>query len=108
MSSNFPEITSLIYIINEKANDSIGDQDIHVFKGPDHIFEKMGKLSFKIGPKSFYQTNSEQAYELYKTVLSFAELKDNELVFDLYTGTGTIALFLASFCNKVIGIEYVP
>lgn len=104
----FPEITSLIYIINEKANDTIGDQEINVFKGRDHIFEAMENLRFKIGPKSFYQTNSIQAYELYKVARSFADLKGDELVYDLYTGTGTIALFLSGFCKKVIGVEYVP
>ena len=108
IASNFPEITSLIYIINEKANDTIGDQAIQVFKGRDHIFEEMEGLKFKIGPKSFYQTNSEQAYELYNVARSFAGLKGNELVYDLYTGTGTIALFLARYCKKVIGVEYVP
>ncbi|MCK9310753.1 MAG: 23S rRNA (uracil(1939)-C(5))-methyltransferase RlmD [Bacteroidales bacterium] len=108
VSSNFPEITSLIYIINEKANDTIGDQEIHVFKGRDHIFEGMEGLKFKIGPKSFYQTNSEQAYVLYQVARSFAGLKGNELVYDLYTGTGTIALFLARFCKAVIGVESVP
>jgi len=108
IASNFPEITSLIYILNEKANDTIGDQEIHVFKGRDHIFEEMEGLRFKIGPKSFYQTNSDQAYELYKITRSFAGLKGDELVYDLYTGTGTIALFLARFCKKVIGVEYVP
>lgn len=105
---NFPELTSLIYIINEKANDTIGDQEINVFKGRDHIFEEMEGLKFKIGPKSFYQTNSDQAYELYKITRSFAGLKGDELVYDLYTGTGTIALFLARFCKKIIGVEYVP
>ena len=105
---NFPEITSLIYIINEKANDTIGDQEINVFKGRDHIFEEMEGLKFKIGPKSFYQTNSDQAYELYKITRSFAGLKGDELVYDLYTGTGTIALFLARFCKQIIGVEYVP
>lgn len=108
LAYNFQEITSLIYIINEKANDTTDDLEIHVFKGPDHIFEEMEDLRFKIGPKSFYQTNAEQAYELYKVVRAFAALKGNELVFDLYTGTGTIAQFLARFCKKVIGIEYVP
>ena len=108
IAAEFPEITSLIYIINEKANDTIGDQEINVFKGRDHIFEEMEGLKFKIGPKSFYQTNSEQAYELYKVARSFADLKGNELVYDLYTGTGTIALFLARFCKQVIGVEYVP
>jgi len=105
---NFPEITSLIYIINEKANDTIGDQEINVFKGRDHIFEEMEGLKFKIGPKSFYQTNPEQAYELYKVARSFAGLKGDELVYDLYTGTGTIALFLARYCKRIIGVEYVP
>jgi 23S rRNA (uracil1939-C5)-methyltransferase len=108
IAGNFPEINSLIYIINEKANDTISDQEIHVFKGRDHIFEEMEGLKFKIGPKSFYQTNSEQAYELYKVTRSFAGLKGSELVYDLYTGTGTIALFLARFCKKVVGVEYVP
>lgn len=108
IASNFPEINSLIYIINEKANDTIGDQEINVFRGRDHIFEEMEGLKFKIGPKSFYQTNSEQAYELYKVVRSFAGLKGDELVYDLYTGTGTIALFLARYCKNVIGVEYVP
>lgn len=108
IASNFPEITSLVYIINQKANDTIGDQDIHVYKGQDHIFEEMEGLRFKIGPKSFYQTNSEQALELYKVAKAFAGLKGNELVYDLYTGTGTIAQFIAKDCRKVIGIEYVP
>jgi 23S rRNA (uracil1939-C5)-methyltransferase len=105
---NFQNITSLVYIINEKCNDTIGDQDIHVFKGRDHIFEEMEGLRFKIGPKSFYQTNSEQALELYKVTRSFADLKGDELVYDLYTGTGTIAQFVARQCRQVIGVEYVP
>jgi len=108
LSENFPEITSLMYVINEKANDTIGDQNIVLYKGKDHIFEQMENLKFKIGPKSFYQTNSEQALELYKIVRQFADLKGNELVYDLYTGTGTIAQFVAGNCKKVIGIEYVP
>jgi len=108
LASNFHEITSLVYIINQKANDTIGDQDIHVFKGRDHIFEEMESLRFKIGPKSFYQTNSEQALELYRVAKAFAELKGDELVYDLYTGTGTIAQFIARNCRQVIGIEYVP
>lgn len=106
--AEFPEITSLIYIINEKCNDTIFDQDIHVFQGRDHIFEQMEDLRFKIGPKSFYQTNSEQAYRLYSVVRDFADLKGDELVYDLYTGTGTIANFLAHRCRQVIGVEYVP
>ncbi len=103
----FPEITSLLYIINQKANDTIGDQEVLTFYGNDHIFETMETLKFKIGPKSFYQTNSEQAYELYKITREFAQLTGNELVYDLYTGTGTIANFIAKKAKKVIGIEYV-
>lgn len=106
--TNFPEITSLMYVINEKANDTIGDQDILVFKGRDHIFEEMEGLKFKIGPKSFYQTNSEQAFNLYKKTREFAQLTGDEIVYDLYTGTGTIANFIARKAKKVIGVEYVP
>ena len=101
------EITSLQYIVNEKLNDSFGDQQVHHFSGNNYIFEKMEDLKFKIGPKSFYQTNSDQAYKLYSIVRDFAQLKGNELVYDLYTGTGTIACFLAKNCKKVIGVEYV-
>jgi 23S rRNA (uracil1939-C5)-methyltransferase len=108
IAGNFPEITSLVYIVNQKANDTIGDQDILVYKGRDHIFEEMEGLRFKIGPKSFYQTNSEQALELYRVAKAFAGLKGDELVYDLYTGTGTIAQFIARDCRQVIGIEYVP
>lgn len=108
IANEFPEITSLIYIINGKANDTISDLDTYVFKGNDHIIEEMENLRFKVGPKSFFQTNSIQAYELYKVVREFANLKGNETVYDLYTGTGTIAQFLAGSCKKVIGIEYVP
>ena len=104
----FPQITSLLYVINHKANDTITDQKVHVFRGRDYIIESMEDLQFKIGPKSFYQTNSEQAYELYKIVRDFAGLNGTELVYDLYTGTGTIANFIASQAHKVIGIEYVP
>ncbi len=104
----FPEITSLLYIINQKANDTITDQEVLVFKGNDHIFEEMEGLKFKIGPKSFYQTNSDQAYNLYKVARDFASLTGNELVYDLYTGTGTIANFVSSLSRQVIGIEYVP
>jgi 23S rRNA (uracil1939-C5)-methyltransferase len=107
ISDKFPEITSLQYVINQKGNDTITDQEIHVFKGRDHIIEEMEGLRFIIGPKSFYQTNSLQAYELYKTVRDFAGLTGTEVVYDLYTGTGTIACFVASKASKVIGIEYV-
>lgn len=108
LADKFPEITSLQFVINEKCNDTITDQEIVVFKGKDHILENMEGLSFKIGPKSFYQTNSEQAYNLYKITRDFAGLTGNELVYDLYTGTGTIANFVARQAKKVIGIEYVP
>jgi 23S rRNA (uracil1939-C5)-methyltransferase len=104
----FPQITSLIYVINGKCNDTITDQETIVFKGRDHIFEEMEGLKFKIGPKSFYQTNSPQAYELYKVARDFAKLTSEELVYDLYTGTGTIACFVARQAKKVVGIEYVP
>ena len=108
ISQQFPEITSLQYVINEKGNDTIYDQEVICFSGRDHIFEEMEGLKFKINAKSFYQTNSEQAYELYKITRDFADLKGNELVFDLYTGTGTIAQFVAKHTKKVIGIESVP
>lgn len=108
VADSFPEITSLLYVINNKCNDTIGDLDVEVFKGKDHIFEVMENLRFKIGPKSFYQTNSEQAYELYKVARIFAGLTGEELVYDLYTGTGTIANFVARQAKKVVGIEYVP
>ena len=108
VADKFPQITSLIYVINNKCNDTIGDLDTFVFKGNDHIFEEMEGLKFKIGPKSFYQTNSEQAYNLYKVARDFAGLKGDELVYDLYTGTGTIANFVSKKARKVIGIEYVP
>lgn len=108
VADKFPEITSLMYIVNSKANDSITDQDVIFFKGNDHIFEKMENLKFKIGPKSFYQTNSEQAYNLYSKAREFANLTGNEVVYDLYTGTGTIANFVAKKAKKVVGIEYVP
>jgi len=104
----FPEITSLQYVINEKGNDTIYDQEVVCFKGRDHIFEQMEGLQFKINAKSFYQTNSAQAYELYKITRDFADLKGDELVYDLYTGTGTIAQFVAKKAKKVIGVEVVP
>ncbi|WP_405416041.1 23S rRNA (uracil(1939)-C(5))-methyltransferase RlmD [Maribacter sp. Asnod1-A12] len=108
LSTTFPEITSLLYVINPKQNDTIYDQEISCFSGRDHIFEEMEGLKFKINAKSFYQTNSEQAYELYKITRNFADLKGNELVYDLYTGTGTIAQFVSKKAKKVIGIESVP
>jgi 23S rRNA (uracil1939-C5)-methyltransferase len=108
ISDKFPEISSLLYLDNQKCNDTIGDQDILVFKGNDHIFETMEDLKFKVGPKSFYQTNTEQAYHLYSVARELADLKGEELVYDLYTGTGTIANFVAKKARKVIGIEYVP
>lgn len=104
----FPEVTSLQYVINPKANDTIYDLEIILYSGRDHIFEEMEGLKFKIGPKSFYQTNSSQAYELYKITRDFADLTGSELVYDLYTGTGTIAQFVAKNAKKVIGIESVP
>ena len=108
IADKFPQITSLMYLDNQKCNDTIGDQEILVFKGIDHIYELMEDLKFKVGPKSFYQTNTEQAYHLYSVARNFAGLTGNELVYDLYTGTGTIANFVAKKARKVIGIEYVP
>jgi 23S rRNA (uracil1939-C5)-methyltransferase len=108
VAEKFPQITALLYVINNKCNDTITDLEVHTFKGRDHIFEEMEGLKFKIGPKSFYQTNSEQAYNLYKVARNFAGLTGNELVYDLYTGTGTIANFVSKQARKVIGIEYVP
>ena len=108
IGETFPEITSLLYVVNNKANDTIGDLEVHVVKGTPYIMEEMEGLQFKVGPKSFYQTNSQQAYNLYKVARTFAGLTGSELVYDLYTGTGTIANFVARSCGKVIGIEYVP
>lgn len=108
VAEKFPEITSLQYVINPKGNDTIYDQEIVCYKGRDHIFEEMEGLKFKINAKSFYQTNSAQAYELYKVAREFADLKGDELVYDLYTGTGTIAQFVAARTKKVIGVEAVP
>lgn len=107
IAAEFPQIKSLHYVINEKLNDSISDLDCILYKGEDAIWETMGKLKFKIGPKSFYQTNSEQAYKLYSVAKEFAALTGNEVVYDLYTGTGTIAQFISDKASKVIGIEYV-
>lgn len=113
LADKFQEISSLLYLDNQKCNDTIGDQDILVFKGKDHIFETMEDLRFKVGPKSFYQTNTDQAYHLYSVVREFAfsestESSEKPLVYDLYTGTGTIANFVAKKARQVIGIEYVP
>lgn len=108
VSAAFPQIKSLWYVINGKANDSIADQECILYKGDDAIYEEMEGLKFKIGPKSFYQTNSLQAYRLYSVAREFAGLQGNETVYDLYTGTGTIAQFVSSKAKKVIGIEYVP
>ncbi|WP_027455392.1 23S rRNA (uracil(1939)-C(5))-methyltransferase RlmD [Xylanibacter brevis] len=108
VADTFPQITSLLYLDNQKCNDTIGDQNIIVFKGTDHIFELMEDLKFKVGPKSFYQTNTEQAYHLYSVAREFAGLTGDEMVYDLYTGTGTIANFVAKKAKHVIGIEYVP
>lgn len=117
---NFPEIVSLQYVINQKFNDTIGDLDVLVYFGADHIIEEMEDLRFKVGPKSFYQTNTEQAYELYKVARNFANAEivdgkmvngqwlDGKLVYDLYTGTGTIAQFVSKKAKQVVGIEYVP
>ena len=108
VTEKFPQITSLLYVVNNKCNDTINDLDVEVFCGNDHIFEEMEGLRFKVGPKSFYQTNSEQAYNLYKVARDFAGLNGDELVYDLYTGTGTIANFVSRRARKVVGIEYVP
>lgn len=108
IADTFPEITSLLWVYNPKCNDTFGDLPVHVFKGNDHIYETMEELRFKVGLKSFYQTNTEQAYHLYCVARDFANLTGNELVYDLYTGTGTIANFVARKAKKVIGIEYVP
>ena len=108
LADNFPQLNSLLYVVNNKVNDTITDLEVHAYRGADHIYERMGDLRFKIGPKSFYQTNSRQAERLYGVVKSLAELTGEELVYDLYTGTGTIANYLARSARQVIGIEYVP
>ena len=108
VQGRFPQITSLYYVVNEKLNDSIADLSPVLYKGSPAIYEKMENLSFKIGPKSFYQTNSAQAYRLYSVARNFAALTGDEFVYDLYTGTGTIAQFVSAKAKKVIGIEYVP
>ena len=108
IDAGFPEITSLLYIINHKKNDTIFDQDVVAFKGPEYIHEEMNGIKFRIGPKSFYQTNSIQALRLYEITRDFAGFTGNELVYDLYTGAGTIANFIAGSVKEVIGVEYVP
>lgn len=108
LHTSFPEVTSLLYVNNTKCNDTIGDLDVQTFAGTPFIYETMEGLRFKVGPKSFYQTNTEQAYELYKVARNFAALTGDELVYDLYTGTGTIANFVARQARQVVGIEYVP
>lgn len=108
IAQNFSEITSLLWVYNPKCNDTFGDLNVNVYKGNDHIFEVMEDLRFKVGPKSFYQTNTAQAYHLYCVAREFAQLTGDEIVYDLYTGTGTIANFVARKAKKVVGIEYVP
>lgn len=108
VKSAFPDLTSLMYVINPKKNETLYDQEILTYAGRDHIFEQMEQLRFKIGPKSFFQTNSFQALKLYQTTRDFAALQGNETVYDLYTGTGTIANFIASAATRVVGIESVP
>jgi 23S rRNA (uracil1939-C5)-methyltransferase len=108
IDQGFPQITSLLYIINQKKNDTIFDQDVIAYKGPEYIYEEMEGIRFRIGPKSFYQTNSVQALHLYEIAREFAGFKGDELVYDLYTGAGTIANFVARKVREVVGIEYVP
>lgn len=108
VAQTFPEISSLLYVDNQKGNDTFADLDLITFRGTDFIYETMEDLKFKVGPKSFYQTNTEQAFHLYDVARRFAALTGSELVYDLYTGTGTIANFVARKAQKVIGIEYVP
>jgi 23S rRNA (uracil1939-C5)-methyltransferase len=106
--NQYPEVSSLLWVDNQKFNDTFGDLEVNCFYGTDHIFLEMEDLRFKVGPKSFYQTNTEQAYVLYKVTREFAALTGDELVYDLYTGTGTIANFVAKMARKVVGVEYVP
>jgi 23S rRNA (uracil1939-C5)-methyltransferase len=108
VAAEFPEITSLLYIVNQKKNDTIFDQDVIIYRGPDYIHEEMNGIRFRIGPKSFYQTNSAQALRLYEITRDFADFKGDELVYDLYTGAGTIANFIAKNVREVVGVEYVP
>lgn len=108
VKNEFSQVTSLFYVVNQKVNDTINDLDLVLFHGKDHILEEMEGIKFKVGPKSFYQTNSDQAYELYKVAREFADIKPEDHVYDLYTGTGTIANFVAAKAKHVVGIEYVP
>ncbi|MBQ2322889.1 MAG: 23S rRNA (uracil(1939)-C(5))-methyltransferase RlmD, partial [Bacteroidales bacterium] len=108
LQEEFPMVTSLMYVVNTKANDTITDLDIECFAGQPYITEQMGDVKFRVGPKSFYQTNSEQAHRLYDVAKEFAQLTGQEVVYDLYTGTGTIANYVARDAKKVIGVEYVP
>ncbi|SDT60916.1 23S rRNA (uracil1939-C5)-methyltransferase [Mucilaginibacter mallensis] len=108
IGDTFLQITSLLYIVNQKKNDTIFDQDVVAFRGPEYIYEEMNGIRFRIGPKSFYQTNSEQALRLYEITRDFAGFKGDELVYDLYTGAGTIANFVAGHVKEVVGVEYVP
>lgn len=108
LAAAFPAITSLFYVVNTKWNDSVGDLQPVCYRGKDHIIEQMEGLRFKVGPKSFYQTNSQQALELYRVARDFAQLGGDEVLYDLYTGTGTIANFCAARCRQVVGVEYVP
>ncbi|MEQ9220934.1 MAG: 23S rRNA (uracil(1939)-C(5))-methyltransferase RlmD [Cyclobacteriaceae bacterium] len=107
IKEKFPSLTSLLYIINQKGNETFHDQEVHTFHGQDYITERMGELQFRIGPKSFYQTNPVQAEKLYQVALDFADLQGNEMVYDLYCGTGTITNYIAHSARKVVGIEYV-
>jgi 23S rRNA (uracil1939-C5)-methyltransferase len=108
VAAEFPQITSLLYIVNKNKNDTIFDQDVIIYRGPDYIHEEMNGIRFRIGPKSFYQTNSAQALRLYEITRDFADFKGDELVYDLYTGAGTIANFIAKNVREVVGVEYVP
>lgn len=108
VAEKFPQISSLYYVINGKANDSIADQECILYRGDEAIYEQMEGLTFRIGPKSFYQTNTAQALKLYTVARDFAQLDGSQVVYDLYTGTGTIAQFVSSLAKKVVGVEYVP
>ena len=108
IKDRFPQIVSLMYVINSKRNDSFSDTPVHLFSGREYIQEKMGNIVFRIGPRSFYQTNTHQAYQLYEIILKLADLTGTEIVYDLYTGVGTIGIFLAKYAKKIVGLEYIP